>query len=331
MSNYTFVNSEFFYLLILPLVVLIWYVLKHKNTSSAILFSNTESINKKPTIKQRLRHLPYLLKIGAASLLIIAMARPQSSTNWQESTTEGIDIILTMDISTSMLAKDLEPDRLEASKNVAMEFISSRINDRVGLVIFAGESFTQCPLTTDHNVLINLFKDVKIGMIDDGTAIGMGLATAVNRIKDSEAISKVIILLTDGVNNSGMVQPLTAAEIAQKFGIRVYTIGVGTMGMAKSPVALDWNGNVMYDYREVKIDEKTLKDIATLTDGKYFRATNNNSLKEIYKDINVLEKSKIEVTEFHKRSEEFLPFSLWALGLLFFGFILQLAYLKQLL
>tara|TARA_B110000467_G_scaffold157547_1_gene172454 strand:- start:452 stop:1447 length:996 start_codon:yes stop_codon:yes gene_type:complete len=331
MANYTFVNSEFFYLLILPLVVLIWYVLKHKNTSSAILFSNTESINKKPTIKQRLRHLPYLLKIGAASLLIIAMARPQSSTNWQESTTEGIDIILTMDISTSMLAQDLKPDRLEASKNVAMEFISTRINDRVGLVIFAGESFTQCPLTTDHNVLINLFKDVKIGMIDDGTAIGMGLATAVNRIKDSEAISKVIILLTDGVNNSGMVRPLTAAEIAQKFGIRVYTIGVGTMGMAKSPVGWDWNGNVIYDYREVTIDEKTLKDIATLTDGKYFRATNNNSLKEIYKDINVLEKSKIEVTEFHKRSEEFLPFALWALGLLFFGFILQLTYLKQVL
>ena len=329
MSNYTFVNSEFFYLLILPLVVLIWYVLKHKNTSNAILFSNTESINKKPTIKQRLRHLPYLLKIGAASLLIIAMARPQSSTNWEESTTEGIDIILTMDISGSMLAQDLKPDRLEASKNVAMDFISKRINDRVGLVIFAGESFTQCPLTTDHNILINLFQDVKSGMVDEGTAIGMGLATAVNRLKDSKAVSKVIILLTDGVNNSGTIPPLTAAEIAEKFGIRVYTIGVGTEGFAPYPFQTPFG--IQYQDVEVKIDEKTLQDIASLTDGKYFRATNNNSLKEIYKDINVLEKSKIEVTEFHKRSEEFLPFSLWALGLLFFGFILQLAYLKQLL
>ena len=329
MSNYTFVNSEFFYLLILPLVVLIWYVLKYKNTSSAIQFSNTESINKKPTIKQRLRHLPYLLKIGAASLLIIAMARPQSSTNWEESITEGIDIVLTMDISGSMLAQDLKPDRLEASKNVAMDFISKRINDRVGLVIFAGESFTQCPLTTDHNVLINLFKDVKSGMVDDGTAIGMGLATAVNRLKDSEAVSKVIILLTDGVNNSGMLPPLTAAEIAEKFGIRVYTIGVGTEGFAPYPFQTPFG--IQYQDVEVKIDEKTLQDIATLTDGKYFRATNNNSLKEIYKDIDLLEKSKIEVTEFHKRSEEFLPFALWALGLLFFGFILQLTYLKQLL
>lgn len=327
MSNHTFVNSEFFYLLILPLVILIWYVKKQKNTSAAILFSNTESINKKPTIKQRLRHLTYLLKIGAASLLVIAMARPQSSTNWEESTTEGIDIVLTMDISGSMLAQDLKPDRLEASKNVAMDFISKRINDRVGLVIFAGESFTQCPLTTDHSVLINLFKDVKSGMVDDGTAIGMGLATAVNRLKDSKAISKVIILLTDGVNNSGTIPPLTAAEIAEKFGIRVYTIGVGTEGFAPYPFQTPFG--IQYQDVEVKIDEKTLQDIATLTDGKYFRATNNNSLKEIYKDIDVLEKSKIEVTEFHKRSEEFLPFALWALGLLFLGFILKITYLKQ--
>ena len=327
MNNYTFVNSEFFYLLLIPLAILIWYILKHKNTSSAILFSNTESINTNPTLKQRLRHLPYLLKIIASALLIIAIARPQSSTNWEESTTEGIDIVLAMDISGSMLAQDLKPDRLEASKNVAMDFISKRINDRVALVIFAGESFTQCPLTTDHNVLINLFKDVKSGMVDDGTAIGMGLATAVNRLKDSEAISKVIILLTDGVNNSGMVPPLTAAEIAEKFDIRVYTIGVGTEGFAPYPFQTPFG--IQYQEVEVKIDEKTLQDIATLTDGKYFRATNNNSLKEIYKDIDVLEKSKIEVTEFHKRSEEFLPFSLWALALLFLGFLLQTTYLKQ--
>ena len=327
MSNYTFVNREFFYLLIIPIAILIWYILKYKFVSSTILFSDTHSISKTITLKQRLRHLPYLLKIIAAALLIIAIARPQSTANWEESTTEGIDIVLAMDISGSMLARDLKPDRLEASKDVAMDFISKRKNDRVGLVIFAGESFTQCPLTTDHNVLLNLFKDVKSGMVEDGTAIGMGLATAVNRLKDSKAISKVIILLTDGVNNSGMVPPLTAAEIAQKFGIRVYTIGVGTEGFAPYPFQTPFG--IQYQDVEVKIDEKTLQDIAILTDGKYFRATNNNSLKEIYKDIDTLEKSKIEVTEFHKRSEEFLPFALWAIGLLFLGFILQITYLKQ--
>ena len=327
MSNYTFVNREFFYLLIIPIAILIWYILKYKFVSSTILFSDTHSISKTITLKQRLRHLPYLLKIIATALLIIAIARPQSTANWEESTTEGIDIVLAMDISGSMLARDLKPDRLEASKDVAMDFISKRKNDRVGLVIFAGESFTQCPLTTDHNVLLNLFKDVKSGMVEDGTAIGMGLATAVNRLKDSKAISKVIILLTDGVNNSGMVPPLTAAEIAQKFGIRVYTVGVGTEGFAPYPFQTPFG--IQYQDLEVKIDEKTLQDIAILTDGKYFRATNNNSLKEIYKDIDALEKSKIEVTEFHKRSEEFLPFALWALGLLFLGFILQITYLKQ--
>ena len=327
MNNYTFVNSEFFYLLLIPLAILIWFILKHKSISSVILFSNTQSIKTKPTKKQRLRHLPYLLKIIALVLLIIAIARPQSSTNWQESTTEGIDIVLAMDISGSMLAQDLKPDRLEASKNVAMDFISKRINDRIGLVIFAGESFTQCPLTTDHNVLINLFKDVKSGMIDDGTAIGMGLATAVNRLKDSKAMSKVIILLTDGVNNSGMVPPVTAAEIAEKFGIRVYTIGVGTEGFAPYPFQTPFG--IQYQDVEVKIDENTLQDIATITDGKYFRATNNNSLKEIYKDIDLLEKSKIEVTEFHKRLEKFLPFTLWALAILFVAFLLQITYLKQ--
>tara|TARA_B100001250_G_scaffold204649_2_gene175636 strand:+ start:10104 stop:10946 length:843 start_codon:yes stop_codon:yes gene_type:complete len=278
-------------------------------------------------MKQKLRHVPYLLKIIASALLIIAITRPQSSINWEESTTEGIDIVLAMDISGSMRAMDLKPDRLEASKNVAIDFISKRKNDRIGLVIFAGESFTQCPLTTDHNVLTNLFKDVKSGMVNDGTAIGMGLATAVNRLKESKAISKVIILLTDGVNNTGMVPPITAAEIAQKFGIRVYTIGVGTKGLAPYPFETPFG--LQYQDVEVKIDEETLQDIATLTDGKYFRATNNSSLKEIYKDIDALEKSKIEITEFHKRSEEFLPFALFGLGILFLAFILQITYLKQ--
>ena len=327
MLNYTFINPEFFYLLVIPILILCWYIIKNKSISSNILFSDTNSISKEKTFKQRVRHLPYLLKIIASILLIVAIARPQSSINWEESTTEGIDIVLAMDISGSMLALDLKPDRLEASKNVAMDFINKRKNDRVGLVIFSGESFTQCPLTTDHNVLINLFKDVKSGMIDDGTAIGMGLATAVNRLKDSTAISKVIILLTDGVNNSGMIPPLTAAEIAQKFGIRVYTIGVGTQGFAPYPFQTPFG--IQYQDVEVKIDEKTLQDIATLTDGKYFSATNNNSLKEIYQDIDELEKSKIEITEFHKRSEEFLPFSLYALTLLVLSFFLRITYLKQ--
>ena len=327
MSNYTFIHNDIFYLLIIPLIILVWYIFKHNNISSRIIFSDTQLLKNNSTIKNKTRHIPFILKIIASILLIFAIARPQSTTNWQESTTEGIDIILTMDISGSMLAQDLKPDRLEASKNVAMDFISKRINDRVGLVIFAGESFTQCPLTTDHKVLMNLFQNVKSGLIEDGTAIGMGLATAVNRLKDSKAISKVVILLTDGVNNSGMVAPLTAAEIAKKFGIRVYTIGVGTEGYAPYPFSTPFG--IQYQDVEVKIDETTLQDIATLTDGKYFRATNNKSLKEIYKDIDKLEKSKIEVTEFHKRSEEFRAFVFPALIILMLTFILQITYFKK--
>ena len=328
MNNFIFINTEFFFLLFIPIALLIWYFFKSKKNSSEIVFSDLHSLEKTKTIKNKLIHLTYLFKICALILLIIALARPQSSTNWEESITEGIDIILSMDISGSMLAEDLKPNRLEASKEVAMDFISKRANDRVGLVIFSGESFTQCPLTTDHNVLINLFKDVKSGMVEDGTAIGMGLATAVNRLKESDAISKVIILLTDGVNNKGVVAPFTAAEIAKKFGIRVYTIGVGTEGYAPYPFQTPFG--IQYQDVEVKIDEETLQNIATVTDGKYFRATNNSKLKEIYKDIDKLEKSKIEVTEFHKRSEEFNKFAIPALLLLVLGFILEKTYLKQL-
>ena len=329
MNNYLFINPEYFYLLIIPVVYSIWYFFKRKNINSEILFSNLGSLNKTKTLKNRLRDLPQIFNIVAICLLIIALARPQSSTNWEESTTEGIDIVLSMDISGSMLAEDLKPNRLEASKDVAVDFISKRVNDRIGLVIFSGESFTQCPLTTDHNVLINLFKDVKSGMVEDGTAIGMGLATAVNRLKDSDAISKIIILLTDGVNNKGVVAPFTAAEIAKQFGIRVYTIGVGTEGYAPYPFQTPFG--VQYQDVEVQIDEETLQNIATVTDGKYFRATNNNKLKEIYKDIDKLEKSKIEVTEFHKRSEEFSNFAIPAFIILLFGFILEKTYLKQIL
>ena len=327
MNNYNFINPEFLYLLAIPLAYIIWLSLRKRNLSSEIIFSNTQSIKYLKTLKIKLRNLPIILKLISCCLLIFALARPQSSINWEESTTEGIDIVLSMDISGSMLAEDLKPNRLEASKDVAVDFISKRINDRIGLVIFSGESFTQCPLTTDHNVLINLFKDVKSGMVEDGTAIGMGLATAVNRLKDSKAISKVIILLTDGVNNKGVVAPFTAAEIAKKFGIRVYTIGVGTEGFAPYPFQTPFG--IQYQDVEVQIDEKTLQDIASVTDGKYFRATNNRKLKEIYKDIDKLEKSKIEVTEFHKRSEEFLRFAVPGLLLLLSSFILEISYLKQ--
>ena len=327
MNNYNFINPEFLYLLAIPIAYIIWLSLRKRNLSSEIIFSNTKSIKHLKTLKIKLRNLPIILKLISCCLLIFALARPQSSINWEESTTEGIDIVLSMDISGSMLAEDLKPNRLEASKDVAVDFISKRINDRIGLVIFSGESFTQCPLTTDHNVLINLFKDVKSGMVEDGTAIGMGLATAVNRLKDSKAISKVIILLTDGVNYKGVVAPFTAAEIAKKFGIRVYTIGVGTEGFAPYPFQTPFG--IQYQDVEVQIDEKTLQDIASVTDGKYFRATNNSKLKEIYKDIDKLEKSKIEVTEFHKRSEEFLRFAFPALLLLLSSFILEISYLKQ--
>ena len=327
MNNFSFVNSELLILLIIPIIILIWNHIKKSKNKSSIEFSNTESLQSLTSVKTKLKNIPYYLKLVAFSLLVIAIARPQSSTKWEESTTEGIDIIISMDISGSMLAEDLKPNRLESSKNVAMSFISKRINDRIGLTIFSGESFTQCPLTTDHNVLINLFKDVKSGMIEDGTAIGMGLANAVNRLKESNAISKVVILLTDGVNNSGTIAPLTAAEIAKKFGIRVYTIGIGSEGYAPYPFQTPFG--IQYQDVEVKIDEKTLQDIATITDGKYFRAKNNSTLKKINEDIDLLEKSKIETIEFNNKSEEFLPFGIASLCFLIVAFLLNITYLKR--
>ena len=260
-----------------------------------------------------MRHLVFVCLLIAISFFVVVLARPQSSRNWEKSETEGIDIVIALDISSSMLAQDFQPDRLEAAKNVAMEFISGREYDRMGLVVFAGEAFTQCPLTTDRAVLLNLFKDIESGMIEDGTAIGNGLATSVARLKDSEAISRVVILLTDGENNRGEVAPVTAAEIAKTFGIRVYTVGVGSIGTAPYPVKTQFG--VQLQDMPVKIDEETLQKISSLTDGKYFRATSNTKLEEIYKEIDALEKSKIEVREFSRKSEEFMPFAL--LGALF--------------
>jgi Ca-activated chloride channel family protein len=259
-------------------------------------------------MKHYLRHSVFALQMLAILFFVIVLARPQSSQNWENSTTEGIDIVIALDISSSMLARDFAPDRLEAAKNVAMEFVSGREHDRMGLVVFAGEAFTQCPLTTDRAVLLNLFKDIKSGLIEDGTAIGNGLATAVNRVKDSEAISRVVILLTDGENNRGEVAPMTAAEIAKTFGIRVYTVGVGSMGTAPYPVQTPFGTELRE--MEVKIDEPLLTEMANVTGGKYFRATSNKKLEEIYKEIDQLEKSKIDVHQFSRRSEEFLPFAL---------------------
>lgn len=273
-----------------------------------------------------MRHLGIVLRSLAVAALIVALARPQTSLSWQNTTTEGIDIVIASDISGSMLAEDFTPNRLEAGKNIAIDFIKARPDDRIGLVIFSGESFTQCPFTIDHDVLINLFKDVKNGMIDDGTAIGMGLATAVNRLKDSEAKSKVIILLTDGSNNTGSIPPVTAAEIAKQFNIRVYTVGIGTHGYAPYPVQTPFG--IQYQRMPVDVDEGTLTKIANITGGKYFRATDNRTLKNIYEHIDQMEKAKIAVTQYHKKTELFLPFALIALLCLTVEFLLKNTWLK---
>jgi Ca-activated chloride channel family protein len=323
-----FKNPDFLYLLLLLIPMAAWYIFRHKRNTASIQVSSTISLQKAPkTIKHYLRHLIFLLRMLAFALFILVLARPQSSSNWENVTTEGIDIVISLDISSSMLARDFSPDRLEAAKNVAMEFISGREYDRMGLVVFAGEAFTQCPLTTDRAVLLNLFKDIESGMIQDGTAIGNGLATAVARLKESDAISRVVILLTDGENNSGEIAPVTAAEIAKTFGIRVYTVGVGTVGTAPFPVQTPYG--VQLRDMEVKIDEETLQEIASITGGRYFRATSNTKLEEIYKEIDQLEKSKIEVREFSRKSEEFMPFALAGILLIVLSLFLNFVFFRS--
>ncbi len=312
LTNIEFANPEFLYLLlVLPLMGL-WYWYKLGRSHADLQVSSTESfIQNHKSIKQYLYHILFAFRLLIIGLLIFVLARPQSSLSRKDVTIKGIDIVISLDVSGSMLAQDLKPDRLEAAKNVAMDFIDGRPNDRVGLVIFSGETFTQSPLTTDHRVINNLFKDIKSGMIEDGTAIGDGLATSVNRLKKSEAISKVVILITDGINNAGSLDPVSAAEIAKLYGVRIYTIGVGSMGTAPYPVQTPFG--IRYQNMEVKIDEALLQEVAKMTDGRYFRATSNRKLKEIYREIDQLEKSKIDVTEFRKKNEEFLPLVLCAL------------------
>lgn len=257
------------------------------------------------------RHVPFILRTFVLVMVVLAIARPRSSEEFSKVDTEGIDIVMAMDVSTSMLARDLTPDRINASKDIAIEFISQRPSDRMGIVVFAGESFTQCPLTTDRATLINLMKEVQTDLIEDGTAIGNGLATAVARLKDSDAKSRVVILLTDGVNNSGEVSPQTAAEIAKTYGVRVYTIGVGKEGMAPYPVMTPWG--VQVQNMKVEIDEKLLKEVAESTGGRYFRATDNTKLAEIYSEINKMEKAKTTVDSFPVYKELFGSFAVWAL------------------
>ncbi len=321
-ENIEFANPKLLWLLLLVPLLVLWYILRHKKQEAAVSFSDLKGMAKLPkTWKAYLRHLLFALKMAAMALLIVALARPQSSSTNSTSNIEGIDIVMAMDVSGSMLARDLKPDRLTAAKNVASDFVQGRPGDRMGLVIFSGETFTQVPLTTDHGVMLNMLAEMKNGLIDDGTAIGDGLATAVSRLKDSEAISKVVILLTDGMNNAGSVDPYTAAEIAKLYGIRVYTIGVGTYGTAPYPVQTPFGTQIQQV--KVEIDEKLLTQIANMTGGKYFRANNNKKLDEIYQEIDKLERSKIEVTEFRRLHEEFYPLVAWALALLLLEFLLR--------
>ncbi len=321
-----FENPEFFWLLlVIPLIAFwMWYT-ANKREAELNFPGATQIAGSSNNGLALLRYLPKILRLSAIALVIIGMARPRTTEETSKTkSSDGIDIVLAIDISASMLARDLKPNRLEATKNVASEFIKNRSGDRFGLVIYAGEGFTQTPLTSDHKVLQNTLKDIECGLLPRGTAIGSGLATAVNRLKDSKAKSKVAILLTDGENNSGNIDPLTAAELAEKFNIRTYTIGVGTNGMAQTPVSINFRGEYNYQYVKVNIDEDLLKEIAKTTGGQYFRATDNERLKDIYTEIDKLEKTKLQELKFYSYDEKFDKFVL--IGFILFGLEILLRY-----
>jgi Ca-activated chloride channel family protein len=331
MWNNQFENPEYFWLLIAVPFLAFWMWYGRNRKGAELQFPEASTIaQSKGNNLALLRFAPDILRLLAVSLIIIGLARPRTTEeNSKTKSSEGIDIVLALDVSPSMLAKDLKPNRLEATKNVAEDFIKDRSGDRIGLVVYAGESFTQTPLTSDHKVLINTLNDVKYGLLANGTAIGSGLATAVNRLKDSKAKSKVAILLTDGENNSGNIDPLTAAQLAEEFNIRTYTIGVGTKGTAPTPAAIDFRGNLIYRNLPVNIDEDLLKSIATQTGGKYFRATDNNKLKEIYSEIDQLEKTKLQELKFYSYDEKFDQFVLIAFILFGLELILRYTLLKS--
>ena len=329
-----FANKEYFLLLLLLIPYLLWYMLYRKKSEPTLRMSDTFAYRYAPqSWRVRLLGLPGLLRAFTFVMIVFILARPQTHNAWDERSVEGIDIMLAMDVSTSMLAEDLKPNRMEAAKDVAAEFIADRPNDNIGLTIFAGEAFTQCPMTVDHASLLNLLHGVRTdiasrGLISDGTAVGMGLANAVGRLKNSKAKSKVVILLTDGSNNMGDISPMTAAQIARSMGIRVYTIGVGTNKVAPYPVSV--GNTTQYVNIPVEIDTQTLSEIARTTDGNFYRATNNKQLKQIYKDIDKLEKSKLNVKKFSKRYDNFQPFAIAAILSLLLELLLRITVLRRL-
>ena len=317
-----------FLLLLIPFVG--YYIYRTRQGGAAVVVSTTDTVKRAPrTFRYYLRHVPFVLRCAALSLIIVAIARPQSAEHYTNTTTEGIDIVMAVDVSTSMLAKDFIPDRLSVAKEVASEFIGDRTGDRIGIVVFAGESFTQSPLTTDQSTLQTMLGRITSGVIEDGTAIGNGLATSINRLRESDSKSKVVILLTDGVNNRGEISPLTAAKIAKDMDIKVYTIGVGRHGTAPYPVFDERGREVDVVNIKVEIDEKILRDIATQTGGEYFRATDKKTLEALYEQINTLEKSRVEVENRTTLHEEFLVFVLWALAALLLEFIINRVVLNR--
>jgi Ca-activated chloride channel family protein len=317
MGKLTFLNPEFFWLFLLIPMAAAWMFWKRNQQSATLKISSTQGFKDSNTFLTRLKPLLNVLRLLVLSSLIIAMARPRTvDISNQTKTTRGIDIVMAMDVSGSMLAKDLKPNRMEALKELAADFVEERPNDRIGLVVYASEAYTKTPVTSDKAVVLEAIKSIKYDtVLLDGTGIGMGLATAVNRLKDSKAKSKVVILLTDGVNNAGFIEPETAADIAKQYGIKVYTIGVGTNGMAESPYAQAPNGQILFQMMKVEIDEQLMRNIARKTDGKYFRATSNSKLAEIYASINKLETTEIEELKFYDYDEKFRPF-VWIAGFL---------------
>ena len=330
-EDITFLNKQWFWLLLTLPMVLMWYIFKHKKQTAELKISSLKGFKVPHSLLPKMKHLLFALRLIALVLLITAIARPQTvDVSTKTKTTRGIDIVMAIDVSASMLAKDLLPNRLEALKKVASQFIKGRPNDRIGLVEYAGESYTKTPITSDKAIVLRSLKEIQYNnIIEGGTAIGMGLATSVNRLKDSKAKSKVIILLTDGVNNSGFIDPKIASELAVEYDIKTYTIGLGTNGMALSPVGILPNGNFQYARIQVEIDEKLLKEIAKSTGGKYFRATNNKKLQEIYNEINKLEKTEIEEFKFYNYQEKYRSLVLLAGMLLLLELLLRFTLFKS--
>jgi Ca-activated chloride channel family protein len=326
-DNYELARPQILWLLLALVVYGVWYILWGTRTAASFTFSAPA----KKWTGQRIqlsRHLLFLLRATALAGLIITAAQPQSSSNYEDLTREGINIMLSMDVSGSMLSKDFEPNRLESAKSVAIQFVDSRADDRLGVVVYEGEAMTQVPLTTDHRVVKNSLAEIKTGNLQPGTAIGSGLATAINRLREAEGTSNVVILMTDGMSNAGQIDPMDAAQLAALYGIRVYTIGVGTIGKAKSPVGI-MNGQYVYDWVEVEIDEDLLHNIADYTGGKYFRATSRNKLESIYAEIDQLEKTRFNVLQYNRKKEEYLPFLLVALALLLLEFLLRHTFFRS--